>query len=436
MKILISAASQIKNYSKKSVNFTILEKTFRSSSLALDQLAAITPRRHKVEIIDENRYDLIDVNKKYDLVAISFITQNALRAYEIADKFRNKGITVVVGGYHPSSLPDEAKQHADSVVIGEAELSWPKLLNDFEKGKMKPFYRQDEFVDPKIIPPARRDLVKGILLGGEVQASRGCPYKCDFCSIQNVEGTKHRKRPIEDVVEEIKKMKSSFFFFADPSLTIDTKYTKDLFRELKGLNKHFNCDGNVNALSNDEELIKLSKEAGCCSWWIGFESICKDSLKSVGKKNKIENYARAIKKIRKHGVGVRGMFIFGFDYDTPDIFNETQKAINKWQLDMAAFFILTPFPGTPIFKRFENEGRILTYDWSKYTPWNVVFKPKNMTIKELYFGTRNIAKNFFSLSNNFRRMMDSRGFFYRSFINKTILNFFADKYEFKEDLNF
>ncbi len=436
MKILISAASQIHDNKNNSLLYQLLEKTIRSGSLALAQIAAVTPKKHEIEIIDENRYERIDVNKKYDLVGISFITQNAVRGYKIADEFRKKGIPVVLGGYHPSSMPKEAKEHADSVVVGEAELNWPKLLNDFENNNLKPFYKQEDYVDPKLIPPAYRGLEKGIVLGGEVQATRGCPYRCDFCSIQNVEGTRFRKRPIEDVIKEIKQMKSSSFFFADPSLTIDVEYSKELFREMKGLKKQFNCDGNVNALSEDEELIKLSKEAGCNSWWIGFESICKESLKSVGKKNKVQNYSKAINKIRKHGLGVRGMFMFGFDHDTKNIFDSTQKAINKWNLDMAAFFILTPFPGTPVFKKFDEEDRILTYDWSKYTPWNVVFEPKNMTSGELYEGTRKIAKNFFSLSNNIRRMIDSNGFTYRSLMNKISLNFFADKYEFKQDLNF
>lgn len=403
------------------------EKLFQRVPLTLAQLAALSPKEHHIDIFYENRYDKVKISEDYDLVGISCFTMHALRAYEIADKFRERGVPVVLGGYHPSSLPEEAKQHADSVVIGEAELTWPQLLKDLENEKMKPFYRQEKPVDPRLIPHARRDIIKGFLPATDIQATRGCPYRCEFCAIQNVEGHHFRKRPIEDVIEEIKSIKGSYFCFYDPSLTIDVEYTKSLFREMIGLDKRFECHGNINTLDNDEELIELSRKAGCYVWGIGFESICQESLINVGKTNKVENYAKAIKKIRKHGLEIRGLFMFGFDYDTSDIFHNTYKAIREWKIDMATFSILTPLPGTVIFNKLEKEGRILTKDWSKYDCGTVVFEPKNMSDKELYEKTLEIARAYYSIPNVIQRTFESRNLDFPRFMNKFRYNFLIDK---------
>ena len=220
---------------------------------------------------------------------------------------------MVLGGYHASALPDEAKKHADSVVTGEAELNWPKLLRDFENREIKPFYRQNKPVDPKLIPSPYRGSIDDYCPCIDVQATRGCPIGCEFCSIKNVEGKYYRKRPIETVIEEIKSLKNTSFSFSDPTLTIDVEYTKSLFKEMIGLKKRFVCHGNVNILNEDEELIKLSKKAGCQAWFIGFESINQESLNSVKKKNTVKIYEEAVKKIHKHNVAIKGLFIFGFD---------------------------------------------------------------------------------------------------------------------------
>lgn len=401
MKILLVSPSPLKHRL-----FLNLNKFSPFISFTLKQLAAITPAEHEVEVFDGNTYEIMDVNKKFDLVGLSCLTPHAPRAYEIADFFRSKGVTVVLGGYHPSALPEEAKQHADSVVIGEAEINWPKLLKDFENGKMKSFYKQEKPVNPCLIPPARRFPLKGFYPVFEMQITRGCPYRCEFCSIQNVEGHKFRKRPIENVIEEIKNTKAINLFFNDASVTTDPEYIKTIFREMKGLGKRFGCNGNISALNDDEEMIKLSKEAGCLMWYIGLESVSQDSLDSIKKANKVKNYAQAIKKIRKHGVAIQGMFVFGFDTDKLTIFSKTLKAIKNWKIDVAHFSILTPFPGTPVYERLEQDGRILTKDWAKYTFGNVVFEPKNMTKKELFSNTRKVAKSFYSLSNIMRRNLD------------------------------
>jgi len=201
-------------------------------SITLEQLISITPNKYKVEYVDE-RYESVDLNWKGSLVGISTLTLNALHAYSIADEFRKKGKTVVLGGYHPSALPEEAIKHADAVVIGEAEISWPQLLRDFENRELKPFYRAP-LVDPKKIPSPKR-IPGNFPYIGVVQASRGCPNRCRFCAINNVEGSCFRARPIEKVIEEIKSIKTERFMFADSSMTIDKKFTKQLFQEMIGL---------------------------------------------------------------------------------------------------------------------------------------------------------------------------------------------------------
>ena len=427
--LLIFASTGRKLYS---LNFG---KIIKKIPLTFAQLIAVTPEEHKIVIIDERIGDKVNFNEKYDLVGISSLTYSANHAYEIADNLRSKGITVVLGGYHASVFPEEAKEHADSVVIGEAEVNWPELLKDFENDKIKSFYRNDNLIDPKLIPTPYHGSIGDYYPCGDVQATRGCPFGCEFCSIQCVEGSKYRKRPIENVIGEIKLLKNNLFAFYDPTLTIDVEYTKSLFKEMIGLKKRFLCHGNINVLNQNEDLIKLSKKAGCQAWFIGFESLNQESLNSVRKKNTVKNYEETVKKIRKHGIAVKGLFMFGFDADTLDSFPTTLKFVKKMKLDVAYFSILTPLPGTPIFKRYDKDGRILTKNWSHYDWDKVIFEPKNMTKEELYNNTRAVAKDYFSFSNMFRRSLDNKKLDYSRFKTKLGLNW-TDRQSIKKEYNF
>ena len=376
---------------------------FTYPSLTLQQIAAITPREHDVEIVDE-RFEIVNLNKDYDLVGISCMTYNSIRGYEIADYFRKKGVKVVFGGYHASLLPKETKQHADSVVIGEAEETWPRLLKDLEKNSLKAFYRAEKLVEPKEIPSARHDIGVYNPFTEAIQASRGCPTGCEFCAMQAVEGPRFRGRPVDNVINEMKTIIAKKIFFADASLTINPKYTKSLFTGMKEINAKFECFGNINVLTRDDELLKTASDAGVYKWYIGIESISQENINAAGKRtNKVEEYAKAMQKIKDHGMTVTGFFMFGFDNDTPDIFQRTLKAIYDWGLEEVSFSIVTPYPGTRLFKRLEEEGRITSYDWSQYTEGNVNFKPNKMTEQELLKGIRDIAADFFSIKNSFRR---------------------------------
>jgi radical SAM superfamily enzyme YgiQ (UPF0313 family) len=375
---------------------------FQYPCLTLQQVAAITPREHDVTILDE-RYENINFDNQYDLVGISCLTYNSLRGYEISKIFRQRGITVVFGGYHASLMPDETKEHADSVVIGEAEYTWPRLLEDFQNGKLKKFYKSDKLAEPKDIPPARHDI--GVYTTMEaVQSARGCPTGCEFCSMQKIEGPIFRARPVENVIQEINNIKSKVIFFADASLTISPPYSKSLFKEMAHLNKRFHCFGNINVISRDDEFLRLSREAGVVEWYLGIESISQENINQAGKStNKVENYAAAIKKIKDHGMNVTGFFIFGLDHDTPETFKKTLQAIYKWGLDSASFSILTPYPGTRLFERFDNDGRITNYDWSRYEEGKVNYKPLKMTEEELLDGMRYMVKDFFSIKQSLKR---------------------------------
>ena len=381
-------------------------KLFGNPSLSLAQVAACTPPGHEVCILNEN-FEKLEFSNEYDLVGINCLTMTAPRVYHIADEFRNIGVKVVLGGYHPTALPEEAKKHADAVVIGEAEEVWPELIKDAEEGKLKPFY-YGKHVDASKIPVPRRDLVKHKPLTEGIQTTRGCPNACEFCATSVFLGRKLRSRPIKQVVEEMKNIPNKVLIFRDPSLTINPKYSMELFKAIKPLKKKWIANGNINLLGKNEKFLKAAKEAGCISWFVGFESINPDSLREAHKiSNKAEEYEKAVKVVRKNGMGIVGGFIFGFDADTPAIFDATLDAILSWEIDAAEFNILTPYPGTPLYYRLEKEGRILTKDWSKYTQAHVVYMPKNMTPRELLEGTKRVIKGFYSMEKMIKRMFGS-----------------------------
>lgn len=370
--------------------------------ITLPHMAAITPDRYNVKIINEN-YDDLDFDEDVDVVGITSYTMTAPRAYEIADKFREKGKTVILGGYHPTAMPEEAKQHADSVVQGMAEINWTRALKDFEKGKLKPLYERDHSFDISKVPPLRRDLILHNPFLGALQTTRGCTNRCEFCAISSFCGNVVKQRPVQDVVEEIKDMPNKLFIFHDPHLTLHRKYAMKLFREMikQDVHKGWIANGTTNILGSvDEEFLRLARDAGCVEWFVGFESVSQEALNHVKKThNKVSNFKNMIKKVHDYGMTIQGGIIFGFDEDTPDIFDTTLETINDWELDVLEVNILTPYPGTPLFERFEKEGRILTRDWSRYNQVDVVFQPKNMTPEELYNGAKKVAKEFYSPLN-------------------------------------
>jgi radical SAM superfamily enzyme YgiQ (UPF0313 family) len=370
--------------------------------ITLPHLAGITPRNHSVKIINEN-YEDLSFDEPADLVGITSYTMTAPHVYQLADEFRSRGRKVVLGGYHPTAMPDEAKQHADSIVLGEAEAIWPQLISDLEKGVLKPFYGPNPDFDMAAIPPIRRDLIRQNPLLGAVQSTRGCPNQCEFCAIASFCNHGVKQRPIKNVVEEIKQMPNRIFVIHDPSLTVNPPYSRELFQELirQKVHKGWVANGNANVLGKiDDEFLSLAKKSGCVEWFVGFESVSQDALNGIKKTvNKVEDFKRTIKRVHQHGMAVQGGIIFGFDQDTPDIFDATLEKMYEWELDAVEVNILTPYPGTPLYDRLEREGRILTKDWSRYNQVDVVFRPSQMTEKELFDGSRKVAKEFYTLPN-------------------------------------
>jgi radical SAM superfamily enzyme YgiQ (UPF0313 family) len=356
--------------------------------ITLPHLAGITPRQHTVKIVNEN-YEDIDFDEPTDLVGITSYTMTAPRVYEIADEFRRRGKKVVLGGYHPTAMPQEAIQHADSVVLGEAELTWPELIHDVEKGVLKQFYGPNPDFDMAEIPPIRRDLIRQNPMIGAVQSTRGCPNQCEFCAIASFcnHEVKHH----------------------DPSLTVNPSYSRELFKELikQKVHKGWVSNGNSNVLGKiDDEFLDLAKKSGCVEWFVGFESVSQEALNGIKKTvNKVEDFKKTIKRLHKHGMAVQGGIIFGFDQDTSEIFDLTLEKMNDWELDAVEINILTPFPGTPLYDRLEREGRIISKDWKRYNQVDVVFKPKHMTEKELFEGARKVAKQYYSMPNVIMRAL-------------------------------
>jgi radical SAM superfamily enzyme YgiQ (UPF0313 family) len=403
-------------------SYRFLQKTMLTAfsilpTLQARELAAITPKHHRVTLVNE-RYTTIPFETDFDVVLLNFVTSTAPRAYTIADTFRKKGITVVLCGFHASGLPEEAKKHADSVLIGRNEYGWLTVLQDLAQKNLQPFYHAPPYTITERLPSSRVSL-PGFSIIGAIEATRGCPYHCAFCPETNLEGgATFFKRPIPEVIAEIRRIPQKILMFYDTSLTVDPIYTKELFKHMKGLHKKFLCNGNVNILAHDPELVRLSKEAGCAAWLIGFESVCQTTLDSVGKTtNTVVDYAQAVHNVHSNHMAVIGDFIFGFDTDTPEVFEKTLSVIKDLDIDVVDFSILTPFPGTPLFEELDKQNRILTKDWRLYNMGHAVFQPDHMTSEQLEHGIQRISNEFYTISTTVRRILRSlRGGFFTFFV--------------------
>jgi radical SAM superfamily enzyme YgiQ (UPF0313 family) len=377
--------------------------------LSLPTIAALTPATWNVEILDA-RATPVDFNKKVDLVGITSFTAEIPSAYEIADGFREKGVKVVMGGIHVSALPEEALAHADSVVVGEAEPVWTGLLRDFEKGELKPVYRSNSLIEMNCMSIPRRELLDRkmyVSCFNTIQATRGCPYNCEYCAVSAFFGRKYRTRPVAEVIDEIKRFDTKDFFFVDDNITGQTKYAKELFKALVPLNRIWGGQTTIN-MAKDEELLSLYAKSGGKYAFIGFETLSEKNLAKVNKSwNSPDAYKEAIKKIHKAGINILGSFIFGLDEDDTAVFKRTLDFIMENNIDAAQFHILTPFPGTKLYQTMEKDKRITDGDWAKYHTSEVIFRPKNMTIDELQQGYWWTFRKTYTLRNIIKRCMRS-----------------------------
>lgn len=380
------------------------------SQITIPYLAAFVDERYyDITLVDEY-CQRIPYHKHFDLVAITVNTPNAPHCYEISARFRKDCSKVVMGGPHATLRPEEVKEHCDYLIIGEGERLWPEFLSDFQHNAARSVYSSD--IPPNLfhLPNPRWDLLKRHpMMKGAVFATRGCPYNCRYCNLKQIYHNCFRLRPINEVVEEIRQSPSHFFVFWDDNLFADAENAKNLFRAIKPLKRKWAAQATLRDC-NDDELLSIAKAAGCIYLFIGLESFSEDSLIDAGKSvNRVREYKTSIDRIHRHGIMVQAGIVFGFDGDTPTVFDETLKACETIGIDGATVSILTPFPGTPIYEQFKAEGRLLTEDWSQYNSKTAVtFQPKNMTADELFDGYMMFRRRFFSLQSFMRRMRVSK----------------------------
>lgn len=379
---------------------------FRFPYLSVTTLAGLTGDEWEVSIIDEN-VEPLNLSNPPDLAAISIMTPLASRGYEIADRLRKRGVPVVIGGIHATTMKEEAKGHADSIVAGEAEATWPRVLSDFSEGRLKPFYEPSGFHPLIDLPVPRRDLLnrKKYFFANTIQTTRGCPFDCDFCSVTSFYGRTYRVRPVDDVINEIKGMEKGFLFFVDDNIVGKPAYAKDLFRALIPMKIKWFSQASL-SIVKDRELLALARDSGCMGLFIGFESLSQENLKAMGKSmNRVADYRYAIETMHDHGIGIQGSFIFGTDHDDRTVFSDVLRFVEKVGLEAALFSILTPYPGTRIHETMVRGNRIIDTNWEHYDMNHVVFRPKNMTPRQLQEGFFWAYERLYSLRSIVTRLL-------------------------------
>jgi radical SAM superfamily enzyme YgiQ (UPF0313 family) len=388
--------------------------------LSLTTVAALTPEDVDVKILDA-RVEEVDYNAPVDLVGITGLTSEIPNAYEMADGFRKRGTKVVMGGVHVSALPDEALQHADSVVIGEAELVWRELIEDFRAGKLKSVYKADDFVDMSTVSIPRRSLLDYDMYTSfsTLQATRGCPFKCDFCTVTNFFGNTYRCRPVEDVINEVKGLPDKKVVFLDDNIAGRPGYAKKLMKALIPLKITWGSQASI-TLARDDELLSLYAASGGRYVFIGFENLSPENLKAVQKGwNTIENFEKSIKKIHDAGIDIIGSFIFGLDFDDVSCFRTVLEFAMRNKIDYAMFNVLTPLPGTKLFEKLDSEGRIFDRNWSSYHTSSVIIKPDKMSVEELQDGYYWAFREYYSYPNILKRVFRSP----RNILSRAALNY-------------
>lgn len=385
----------------------IFGKSLRYMPLTLPTLAALVPKELEASIkcFDEGIMD-VPLDLDADILGLTVITGTSKRAYELADHFRKRGIKVVLGGPHVTLLPDEAQQHADAIVVGYAEDEWPRLLKDFAAGQMKSRYEQSSdfklggypLPDRSVLPESR------FLTANVFESTRGCVHNCSFCVVPAAWGRRPWQKPVEEIVEDIQRRKAKKAIFIDLNLISDKHYAAKLFEALLPLKIQW-YGLSTTILCDDIGLLDLAARSGCRGLLMGLESVSQGTLKKSHKAfNNPDDYPRIVQQLHARRISLQGCFVFGLDDDQPDVFIKTAKFAVDCGIDLPRFAIVTPFPGTGLYKQLESEGRILTKDWQLYDGQHVVFQPAQMSIEQLQRGTETAWKYAYSWPNIFRRL--------------------------------
>jgi len=379
--------------------------------LNLAVIAGLTSKEKEISFFDD-RSESIPYEIDTDLVAMPVETYTAKRTYSIADQFRKNGVPVVLGGMHATLLPEEAKQHADSVIIGDAEPVWKTVLEDLENRSLKRSYHVNTSGKKLGTVPINREIFDGkrYLPLGLIEAGRGCYFDCDFCAVTAMHRRTYRTKPIEDIVREIEETQSRNIYFVDDNFVSDFRRTKELCDAITPLGIRWISQGSVN-MADDAQLLSSLERSGCFNMLIGFESLNPEALKAMGKSwaSSKRDYSEAMKKIRNHGITVYATFVFGYDTDTKDDFKRTLDFAIDQKFAITAFNHLVPFPGTPLYQRLESQGRLLYDNWwlrenGKFG--EVVFQPKNMSPEELAENCYKCREGFYGYGSIAKRMLD------------------------------
>ncbi|MCL2079549.1 MAG: B12-binding domain-containing radical SAM protein [Oscillospiraceae bacterium] len=383
--------------------------TWKMESLMIATLKALTPTDVETCFFDD-RIESIDYSIDVDMVAISVETYTASRAYRIAEKFRQRNIPVVMGGYHVTAVPDEAVEYADCVIIGNAESVWQQVIEDFGGGKLQKQYDGERGGIP-LMPDRSVYGAKKYLPLSLIETGRGCPNHCEFCAITCFYHANYIPRPIPDIVEEIKRAKNKFVFFIDDNLSADRDHLISLCRAITPLKIKWTSQVSL-AVAKDDELLQAMKKSGCQVLLIGFESLDKKNLDQMNKSwnYKLGERDELVRKMHKAGIGIYATFVFGFDADANETFEDTIKFAMKHKFFFAAFNHLLPFPGTPLYERLEESNRLLYEKWwlkDGYKYGDIPYRPLKMTPDELKDKCAAVRRQFFSPLNILKRGLAS-----------------------------
>lgn len=386
--------------------------SWKMEPLSILALANLCPPQHEVEFYDD-RMEAIRFDEPTDLVAITVETYTAMRAYQIAEQYRRRGVKVVMGGYHATLLPHECVAYADAIVIGETDAVWPQVIEDAQRGCLRRVYRgtgRPELagrINDRSILSSKKYLPLTL-----VESGRGCKFSCDFCSISAFFERTYNPRPYRDVVQEIEQAGNRFVFLVDDNVVADFDRAKELFDALTPLNLRWFSQGTLN-VAKDPALLRSMQKSGCDTILIGFESLSEENLRAMKKSFNLQygGMRECIAKIRDHGIKIYGTFVFGYHHDTPELFERTLEFALEEKLSVAAFNHMQPFPGTPLYARMASEGRLLYPKW-----WlekglhfgDIVFKPKSMEPQELRARLMDIRRRFFSYKGTLRRAADGK----------------------------
>jgi len=372
--------------------------------LALHILQGLTGPGHAVKIVEEETA-AVDLHEDCDLVGISCMTANAPRAYWLAREFRRRGRKVVLGGVHPTILPDEALQHADSVVVGEAEGVWEQVLEDAQAGCLQPKYHHGNLPLDRYIPLKFREETRKRLFDVlPVMSTRGCPYSCDFCCVSNLFGKTIRHVPVANVVRDIQESGGKAYIFLDDNIVGNPTYAKALFQAIRPLRIKWVGQSSISFV-RDTQLMKMAADSGCVSLFFGLESVTPAQMNAMRKSIKeLHQVEAAIRKVKDYGIHFHASLVFGFDSDTPAVFGETLEFLQKNRIGTASLNVLTPYPGTKTYDQLKAQGRLLTDDWQYYDHSTVVFKPKSMTPYELQNGTNWVRSEYTKFSSILGRL--------------------------------